>query len=217
MAYPSTHMTTPSSGASPDWSALSGSMPKAANSGGGSDLDRALGDLTSSKDRNTDLAKMFNEEGQHLLQPLTEYLKAVTGGDRQALLQATMPERRRVIDQYATAKKAIAEFTPRGGGQAAAGAQLQADQAGDLANIGASARKEGFQQSGQVGMGLQGMGLQADAIASGDLNSLIQTLTAQEEAKANRWAQVGQAAGMIAAMYFTGGAAAPALAAAAAK
>ena len=181
------------------------SVIPAAVSGDG-DVSGAIGKLSSAADRSAKTGQSLATQGADLLGPIQEYLKAVTGGDRQALMQATMPERRRVIDQYATAKKAIAEFTPRGGGQAGAMAQLQGQQAGDLAETTATARQKGITTAGTLGGQLTTLGLSADALASGDLNSIINALTKQDETKSDKWAAIGQGLGTMAGYYFGRGA-----------
>lgn len=160
----------------------------------------AINQLISGSNRAFDLSNIFGGEAQDLLGPISKYLKDVTGGDRQGLLQATMPERRRVIDQYATAKKAIAEFAPRSGGQASSMNALQAKEAGDLATTTSGARKEGIDTAVNFGSNLNQMGLSAEALAHGDLQSIIQALTQKDSDNGAKWAQYGQAAAQIA-MY----------------
>ncbi len=113
--------------------------------GGGNDESKGpLAGLQKQADQATDLSKQFSQQGMDMFGPASEFLKALISGDRQALLQATQPERRRVIDQYATAKKNLAEFTPRGGGQAAAMNQLEAGKAADLAGVTSGSARVGI-------------------------------------------------------------------------
>lgn len=147
----------------------------------------------------TTLAGDLGKQGNALLDPASDYLKAILSGDRQETLQATMPERRRVIDQYSAAKKAIAEFSPRSGGQAGAGLKLQAQEASDLAGIVPQARQSAVQQAVSAGTALQGLGLSAESLASGDLSAVLQALTAKD-ANGVDWAAIGSAAAQIA-MY----------------
>lgn len=175
-----------------------GLLPMLFGGSGDDEINKAIGDLREHAKTATDLSKTYNAQGAEMFAPVADYLKKVTSGDRQAVLQATMPERRRVIDQYATAKKAIAEFTPRSGGQAAAGAQLQAKEAGDLAETTASARQAGFGQAADLSKAAATLGISAEQLASGDLNSIINALTAQQAAGANSAAGLGQALGTLA-------------------
>lgn len=150
----------------------------------------------------SDNAKAFKESSDDVLGPVADYLKAVAGGDRQALIQATAPQRGRVIDQYSTAKKAIAEFTPRGGGQAASLNKLQGQEASDLADTTNTARTEGVQAATGLGAQLAGLGISEQQLASGDLSSIIQTLSAQDANKGNALGGLGQALGSIASFLF---------------
>lgn len=166
--------------------------------GGGNDetdaANRQLGDLTKTL---TDQSKESAQMGQDVLSPAADYLKAVTGGDRQALLQATMPERRRVIDQYASAKKAIAEFAPRSGSQAGSMIDLDARKAGDLAAVTAGARSQGVTLSTQLGTALRGQSMTAAGQASSNLGTSIQTLLAQAQQRGATTAALGESLGSI--------------------
>jgi len=175
-----------------------GLLPMLFGGHGDDEINKAIGDLKTHAQTATDMSKQFTAQGADLFAPVADYLKKVTSGDRQAVLQATMPERRRVIDQYATAKKAIAEFTPRGGGQAAAGAELQGKEASDLATTTASARQQAFGQEADLSKAASALGISAESLASGDLNSIISALSAQNAAHAQSASGLGQALGTLA-------------------
>ncbi len=100
--------------------------------------------------------------GNAALAPVLQYLRAVVGGDPTALNEATQPEQKRVIDQYDTAKKALA-FLPRGGGQASAVLNLEGKKASDLSNVVASARAAGVKDLGSLGEMLLNTGNQQQA------------------------------------------------------
>ena len=165
--------------------------------GDGDSTDDPLKALRSSADRAAGMSKEFSAQGADLMGPATDYLKKLISGDRSDLMQATMPERRRVIDQYSSAKRAIAEFTPRGGGQASAMMGLQAQQAGDLAGLGAGARKDATSAALGAGTQLKGMGLSAESLASNDLSALIQAITQKNQGNQSNWAAVGSAVGTM--------------------
>jgi hypothetical protein len=172
--------------------------------GGGDDkaISAAIGNLKSQASQASDMGKQYGMQGQELMQPVAQYLKSVTSGDRQAVLQATMPERRRVIDQYSTAKQAIAQFTPRSGGQAAAGATLQGKEASDLADTTAQARQSAFGQEGNLAQAASALGISEQQLASGDLNSILNALNTQQQVHAQSASGLGQALGMISALAF---------------
>lgn len=164
----------------------------------GSHQSDPLTALRSSADTAVKQASDLSGQGKDLFGPAADYLKKILSGDRQQMLEATMPERRRVIDQYATAKKAIAEFTPRGGGQAGSLSQINATEASDLATIGSGARADAAKTGLNTGLNLESLGLTASSLASTDLNALMQMMETQHENSANRWAEIGKAAGTIA-------------------
>ena len=118
--------------------------------------------------------------GSEALRPVLQYFKSIIGGDPNALMEATRPERSRVIDQYDTARKNISEFGARGGGTNSVVAQSRFDEADTLANLTATARREAVGQAGNLGATLEGLGLSADQLASADLNTVIQAILSQK-------------------------------------
>lgn len=97
--------------------------------------------------------------GKNALAPVLKYLTAIAGGDPSAVLEATAPQRARVLDQYDTARKAITQ-QPRGGGQASGALKLEASKASDLATTASSARSEGVKELGAIGTNLNAQGAQ---------------------------------------------------------
>lgn len=150
----------------------------------------------------TDLSKSLGMEGSDLFGPAAAYLKKILSGDRQQLLEATAPERHRVIDQYATAKKALAEFTPRGGGQAGSMNRLQAQEASDLSGIGSAARAAATTTGLSAGLNAQGLGLQASGIAANDYTGILDFMQKQNELKAQSSAALGQGLGSLIPLLF---------------
>lgn len=126
-------------------------------------------DLTAARTGAADLSKMgldlskaggkLSAEGQAALAPVLRYLTAVAGGDPAALFEATAPERKRVLDQYDTAKQALG-FEPRGGGRASSVMELEAQKASDLATLPAEARRAGVSELGDLGGLLASLGVQ---------------------------------------------------------
>jgi hypothetical protein len=141
-----------------------------------------------------------------------QYLKSLTGNDPSAIMAATAPERGRVMDQYDTARKAIAQFGPRGGGQAAAFSDASFREASDLSDITAGARQGAVGQLGQLGLSATGLGLSAQQLASADLNTVLNAVLTREGHDVGKrgqnmaaWADAGEALGMILAAKYGGG------------
>ena len=128
------------------------------------------------------------------LGPVLNYYTALMGSNPSALLDATRQERGRVIDQYDTARKAIANFGPRGGGTTSTLAQSRFDQAESLADITSNARRSAVASASQLGVQLAGLGLTAEGLASSDLNTIINAALNREYLQTNKRGQNLQAA-----------------------
>lgn len=171
--------------------------------GGGNDgYDDILKSLEKSSDRNFDSAQSLGMSSQDLFKSVIPYLQAVTSGDRQQLLGATMPERKRVIDQYATARKSLAEFAPRSGGTAGALAGMNAQQASDLSMIGANARQGGFDAASGLGTNLLSASQNAENTGTNSLNAMANIINARNQQSAQSAGQWGNALGMLAGLAF---------------
>lgn len=118
--------------------------------------------------------------GQAVTTPAVNYLTDVLSSNPAAILDATRQERGRVIDQYDTARRAIANFGPRGGGTTSTLAESRFDQAESLADITSSARRDAVSAAGDLGTRLTALGLTADQLASADINTVISAILARE-------------------------------------
>ncbi len=153
---------------------------------------------------------MLGGQGQQALAPTLAYYQALIGQDPGALMAATAPERGRVIDQYDSARRAAAEFGPRGGATNAAIANSHFQQAQQLGDITSMAKRDATSQLAALGATMTGLGLSADQLASMDLNAVIQAVLGQEYLDVQRrgqtmamWSGVGEAAGGLAGLYLT--------------
>lgn len=170
--------------------------------GGGDDVSKALANLQKTASQANQVGIDATAQGSDLFRSVVPYIKALAGGDQAALNLATMPERRRVIDQYDTARKSIAEFTPRGGGQATAMSNLRGQEAGDLAGLFAGAQKEGVSAATDIGHVLSSLGLSAEGMSAQTQAAIAQILQKQQENKAAGWSGFGKAIGEIIATIF---------------
>jgi hypothetical protein len=126
--------------------------------------------------------KGLSEMGLGALQPVLRYLTAVAGGDVTALMSATAPERAQLIDQYDTAKRNAATFSPRGGGVTSGMIGIENAKATALGTQAAEARRSAVGTLGQLGESLTETGLRAETDAFTALNDAI----TQQEAQAKR-------------------------------
>ena len=188
------------------WLGLAGAGGSALGSflggSGGDSANGPMAALQKNADASTELSSTLAKQSQDLLGPASDWLKKLLSGDRQDLLAATGPERRRVIDQYSAAKKSLAEFTPRGGGQAGAMAKLQSDQAADLAGITSGARPMAAQAATAAGTAVGQQAQSASQAASSNLMALIQALQNQDQQKSANASQWGELAGTLAMLAF---------------
>lgn len=145
-----------------------------------SNVPGAIGDATAAAKKLGLSGAQTSAQGSEALAPVLHYLAAVTSGDPQALLQATMPARRRVIDQYDTARQA-AQFSPRGGGTSSAVVNANTREAGDLAAIGGEAQTKGMETAAQLGSALTGQGQNAQSASVSHLTNLLGPLIRNKE------------------------------------
>jgi hypothetical protein len=131
------------------------------------------------------------------LAPVQKYLQALFSGDPTAILNATKPQRARVVDQYDAARKSLATFSPRGGGQATQSATLETQKATDLSNIDATARQAAGDQLAQIGTTETGQGLTAQAQAQQSLaeilGPILQSNKQNTDNTASTWAGIATA------------------------
>ena len=125
-------------------------------------------------------AKSQADKGNAALAPLMRTLQALASGDTSQLLAATGGERRRVIDQYDTARRAIAEFTPRGGGGAAASAASRFPEASAIDTLVANKQATAQDLLAQLASHQVDAGNQRSAQADSQLAALLSLLTQKD-------------------------------------
>lgn len=167
----------------------------------------ASGDLDDLLQRIGQHSEQVGAQGDDLLdlgtsglQPALEFLTSITRGDAGAIGDATRPERTRVLDQYDTARKSVAQFTPRGGGQTSTIARSFTDEANTLSNIFATGRREGATALSTLGTRLAGMGINAKALEGQDLTNLVNAYLTQSAQEQQSSASFGESLGTLAGM-----------------
>jgi len=186
----------------------SNDQPTAGKPGDGSiDINQLLKDRS---DRLGQEGSDLRQQGQEALSPVLDYFKKLIGGDPAAMMEATAPERGKVIDQYDAARNAVARFAPRGGGQGSAIAGSYVQQAQQLGDITSQARQGAVAGLAQLGPQLQALGLNADQVASMDLNALINAVLTRESLDVQKrgqtmamWSDVGSGVGDLLGQYLT--------------
>lgn len=163
----------------------------------GTSTDDLIGRLSETSKSTGDASKDFFGQSSDMLGPVADFLKKLTSNDPTAIMEATQPQRRRVIDQYAGAKKAIAEFTPRGGGQAGAMSKLLGEQAGDLADISGNARNAAFDTTGNLAMQLAQLGTGQQQLSQSALSQALAGTTQQDATRAANLQALGAGLGTV--------------------
>ena len=167
--------------------------------------------VKSSANLRTQAGELGDTSAQAMV-PALRYLKDLVSQNPADQLNATRGERRRVIDQYDTARRAIAQFSPRGGGMTSVSAQSRFDQAESLADVTSSAQRDAIGQLTSLGVSTAGLALSAEQLASSDLNTVINAVLTREGfdvAKRGQsmemWGGIGEAAGTIIGDILLGG------------
>jgi hypothetical protein len=128
---------------------------------------------------------------------LSNYLKPILGGDRDAMLAAVEPEVSNVMDQYDTAYQKINEFGPRGGGRTGALADLEGGRARDVSTLINTTRRDAFGKAQTLQQFLGTLGISLDAQSSNDLARALAGLQGKELNEREDNAAMGDAIGGI--------------------
>lgn len=89
-----------------------------------------------------ELADFQLSTSKEALDPVLKYEKGILSGDRAEQLSAVEPELRSILGQYDTARKANAQFSPRGGGRTRKLSELPFQKITDIQNVLGKVRPE---------------------------------------------------------------------------
>lgn len=170
----------------------------AAKNGGVTSTDELIKSLTDQSTKLNARGDQLGGEGDESTKAVTDYFRKLVGGDAAALLDATKVERGRVIDQYDTARDAIAKFGPRGGGSTSASAASRISEANQLSDITAASRTNAADKLAGIGLSEQGLGLSAEQLASGDIGQVLQAMFGQSQLDLTKRGQNAQTSAAIA-------------------
>jgi len=175
-------------------------------------LQSDIAGLRESAGEKREQAGALSSMGTEALAPVLNYFKAILGSDPGALMEATKPERGRVIDQYDAARRSAAQFGARGGGTNAAISESYMQQANQLSDITSMAKRDATTQLGELGATLTGLGLSAEQLASADLNMVINAVLGRQQLALEKRGQtmglfgdIGTAAGSVLGAVLTRG------------
>lgn len=126
-------------------------------SGGNDDLtryQRSLTDLLGTSGAGT---QAF---GFSTVQDPVNYYKGILSGNPAALAEAAAPEISATKQQYAGARRAIDQYSPRGGGRSNATTQSRYNEASDVSNIIAKQRPQAASALSDIGIKEQSLGIE---------------------------------------------------------
>lgn len=146
----------------------------------------------------TERSNKLGAEGDDALAQVSQYFKQLAGGDASAVMDATKQQRGRIIDQYDTARNAIANFDGRGGGATSASALSRIAQANQISDVTSEAQSTAADRLAALGLNLESLSLSSDQLASHDLDSLISAVLGSEQIEAGKSAQKSQTAAGLA-------------------
>lgn len=154
----------------------------------------------------------FIGQGQEAIIPALEYYNNILSSNPAGVLEATKPERGRVIDQYDTARRNLVNFGPRAGGTASSLAGLEVAKANQLSDLTAEARRTGASESADLGATLAGLGITEENAGAQNLSSAIQALLTKAGYDVTKRGQnleaasgLGEAAGTLIGILLTRG------------
>src|SRR5262245_12360829 len=143
----------------------------------------------------------LTSQGQAALQPVLAHIVKLMSGDPQAISEAILPETQGVLAQYDTARRTAAEMMPRGGGQASAITAGRFEEAGQLANLRATARRSAVSDLAELGLKETAIGGQLSQAGLQGLYGLVSGSLQYEQMHPSFWKQIGSTVGSLAAMY----------------
>jgi len=155
------------------------------------------GDLSGLASTAAGTSSALTSESQSALNPVLKYYQGLLSGSPEQSLAATEPQVGRVIDQYDTARRSAAAFTPRGGGQASGNLQSRIAEASDISGTINSARSGAASALGNLGLGTASASAAQAGIAGNDLGTVLKTYLQQSQNSQQAASGFGSAVGSI--------------------
>jgi hypothetical protein len=106
---------------------------------------------------------------EKVLQGPLDFFSKLLSGDRQSAMEAEAPAVNSILSQYDSAKRAVSQFAPRGGGTASTLAQAPFKASDAITNLLASVRPEAAQALTQISGLLSSLGLDESSIGISNL------------------------------------------------
>ncbi len=135
--------------------------------------------------------------GSQVMQQPLNYYSGILGGDRQGMLETVAPEVNTILGQYDTAKRAVAENAPRGGGSNTTQANAPYALSGEITNLLNTVRPQAAAATTDIGKTLSALGTTETGQAGNLINQNAWTQLGKGQQQAGMAGALGKAIGSI--------------------
>ncbi len=135
--------------------------------------------------------------GSQVMQQPLNYYSGILGGDRQSMMETVAPEVNTILGQYDTAKRAVAENAPRGGGANTTQANAPYALSGEITNLLNTVRPQAAAATTDIGKFLSTLGTTETGQAGNLINQNAWTQLAKGQQQAGTAGALGKAIGSI--------------------
>ncbi len=135
--------------------------------------------------------------GSQVMQQPLNYYSGILGGDRQSMMETVAPEVNTILGQYDTAKRAVAENAPRGGGANTTQANAPYALSGEITNLLNTVRPQAAAATTDIGKFLSTLGTTETGQAGNLINQNAWTQLAKGGQQASTAGALGKAIGSI--------------------
>ena len=178
---------------------LGGGAKPTAQQKAAQNMQTGLGDLGfGAARRNIPAAEEGLATANRTLQPTLDFFRGILG-DKGEALQAVSPEVSTVIGQYDKARKAAAEFGPRGGGSAITQAEAPFSASQAISNLifgsragAAKALQSGAQTQAGFAQALASLGLGAGQLGENAASNLAMQSLAEQKFRVEQMTNIGK-------------------------
>ncbi len=135
--------------------------------------------------------------GSQVMQQPLNYYSGILGGDRQSMMETVAPEVNTILGQYDTAKRAVAENAPRGGGANTTQANAPYALSGEITNLLNTVRPQAAAATTDIGKFLSTLGTTETGQAGNLINQNAWTQLGKGQQQAGMAGALGKAIGSI--------------------
>jgi hypothetical protein len=171
-------------------------------------LGKESGDLLSAGSTLLDKGGRATDSGINALMPLISHFAKIVSGSASDIDAEAASEVGGVKSAYQSARDNITNFTPRGGGLSSSLAASRTAEAGDVAKVRSSVRKDaesGLAQVSQIlsslGLSEQQLGVNTKGAGIQGMGKLLDIALKQDEDSSSLWGKIGGTIGAVAGSF----------------